>query len=52
MLYMPTILVTCHYISIEYKIIKPIDINVFFDVYTEIKLQTNHNFERLMQLLR
>jgi hypothetical protein len=44
--------VTCHYISIEYKIIKLIDINVFFDVYTEIKRQTNHNFEQRMQLLR
>ena len=52
MLYMSTIIVTCHYISIEYKIIKLIDINVFFDVYTEIKRQTNHNFEQLMQLLR
>ena len=55
MQYMSTIIVTCHYISIEYKIIKLIDIIVFsdvYDVYTEIKRQTNHNFEQRMQLLR
>jgi hypothetical protein len=52
MLYMSTILVTCHYISIEYKIIKLIDIIVFSDVYTEIKRQKNHTFEQLMRLLR